>query len=69
MFLGLAYGEWCEESIKMFEALTTGKMLFAQVVYKSDSVQFVNLLAFDGLVVNYLMFSVINRFILIFFIL
>ncbi|XP_015379152.1 PREDICTED: KH domain-containing protein akap-1-like [Diuraphis noxia] len=44
------YGEWCEESLKMFETLTTGKMLFAQVVYKSDSVQYVNLLAFDGLV-------------------
>jgi len=50
--LFLAYGEWCEESIKMFETLTTGKMLFAQVIYKSDSVQYVNLLAFDGLVVN-----------------
>ncbi|XP_022160404.1 KH domain-containing protein akap-1-like [Myzus persicae] len=44
------YGEWCEESLKMFETLTTGKMLFAQVVYKSDSIQYVNLLAFDGLV-------------------
>ncbi|XP_025207886.1 KH domain-containing protein akap-1-like [Melanaphis sacchari] len=44
------YGEWCEESLKMFETLTTGKMLFAQVVYKSDSVQYVNLLAFDGFV-------------------
>lgn len=42
-------GEWCEESFKMFETLTSGKMLFAQVVYKSDGVQFVNLLAFDGL--------------------
>ncbi|XP_060837446.1 KH domain-containing protein akap-1-like [Rhopalosiphum padi] len=45
-----AYGEWCEESLKMFKTLTTGKMLFAQVVYKSDSVQYVNLLAFDGFV-------------------
>ncbi|KAF0759180.1 KH domain-containing protein akap-1-like [Aphis craccivora] len=44
------YGEWCEESLKMFESLTTGKMLFAQVVYKSDSVQYVNLLAYDGYV-------------------
>lgn len=44
------YGEWCEESLKMFESLTTGKMLFAQVVYKSDSVQYVNLLAYDGFV-------------------
>jgi len=44
------YGEWCEESLKMFESLTTGKMLFAQVVYKSNCVQYVNLLAFDGLV-------------------
>lgn len=43
------YGEWCEESLKMFETLTTSKMLFAQVVYKSDSIQYVNLLAFDGL--------------------
>lgn len=43
-----AYGEWCEESLKMFKSLTTGKMLFAQVVYKSDSIQYVNLLAFDG---------------------
>ncbi|MBO8560240.1 hypothetical protein INO54_13975, partial [Staphylococcus aureus] len=34
----------------MFETLTTSKMLFAQVVYKSDSIQYVNLLAFDGLV-------------------
>lgn len=48
----LVYGEWCEESLKMFETLTTSKMLFAQVVYKSDSIQYVNLLAFDGLVVN-----------------
>ncbi|XP_050526161.1 KH domain-containing protein akap-1-like [Daktulosphaira vitifoliae] len=44
-----AYGEWCEESLKIFEDLTSGKMLFAQVIYKSDSVQYVNLLAFDGL--------------------
>ncbi|KAE9540735.1 hypothetical protein AGLY_003980 [Aphis glycines] len=44
------YGEWCDESLKMFESLTTGKMLFAQVVYKSDSVQYVNLLAYDGFV-------------------
>ncbi|XP_050431269.1 KH domain-containing protein akap-1-like [Adelges cooleyi] len=44
------YGKWCEESLKVFEALTTGKMLFAQVIYKSDSIQYVNLLAYDGLV-------------------
>lgn len=43
------YGEWCDESLKMFESLTTDKMLFAQVIYKSDGVQFINLLAFDGL--------------------
>lgn len=44
-----AYGE-CDESFKMFELLTTGKMLFAQVVYKSDCIQYINLLAYDGLV-------------------
>lgn len=54
----LAYGEWCEESFKMFESLTNGKMLFAQVVYKSDSVQFINLLAFDGIMVSYLSFCI-----------
>lgn len=48
----LAYGQWCEESLRIFESLTNGKMLFAQVVYKSDSVQFINLLAFDGLIVS-----------------
>jgi len=42
--------EWCMESLKYFELLTTGKMLFAQVIYKSDSIQFINLLAYDGLV-------------------
>lgn len=49
----LAYGEWNEESLKAFQSLTTGKMLFAQVIYKSESVQFINLLAFDGLMVRY----------------
>jgi hypothetical protein len=49
----------------MFETLTSGKMLFAQVVYKSDGVQFVNLLAFDGLMVNTFFFLVFCYFILI----
>lgn len=47
----------------MFETLTTSKMLFAQVVYKSDSIQYVNLLAFDGLVVNTLFLYFENVFI------
>jgi len=46
----------------MFKTLTTGKMLFAQVVYKSDSVQYVNLLAFDGFVVNILFLFLVNVF-------
>jgi len=48
----------------MFETLTTSKMLFAQVVYKSDSIQYVNLLAFDGLVVNTLFWYFKNVFII-----
>jgi len=47
----IVYGEWCEESLKMFETLTTSKMLFAQVVYKSDSIQYVNLLI-EGFVLS-----------------
>jgi len=63
--LCLVYGEWCDESLKMFESLTTGKMLFAQVVYKSDSVQYVNLLAYDGFVVSILFLYFENVFIFI----
>lgn len=48
----------------MFETLTTSKMLFAQVIYKSDSIQYVNLLAFDGLVVNTLFLYFENVFII-----
>jgi len=53
----------------MFESLTTGKMLFAQVVYKSDSVQYVNLLAYDGYVVSilFLYFENVFVFAIVFF--
>lgn len=45
----------------MFESLTNDKMLFAQVIYKSDSVQFINLLAFDGVVVSYFILDIYIR--------
>lgn len=45
--------EWFSQSQKMLEFLTVGKLLYAQVIYSFNGVQFVNLLAYDGFIVSY----------------